>query len=46
MGSMVSMSKGGADPDQQFTLNNVKRGAIGLAEFKGLNEVEARLKAV
>ena len=35
----------GADPNQQFTDNNVKRSAIGLAEFKGLDEVVALLKS-
>ena len=35
----------GADSNQQFTHNNVKRSAIGLAEFKGLDEVVALLKS-
>ena len=35
----------GADSSQQFTHNNVKRSAIGLAEFKGLDEVVALLKS-
>ena len=35
----------GADSNQQFTDNNVKRSAIGLAEFKGLDEVVALLKS-
>ena len=35
----------GADSNQQFTHNNVTRSAIGLAEFKGLDEVVALLKS-
>ncbi len=35
----------GADSNEQFTHNNVKRSAIGLAEFKGLDEVVALLKS-
>jgi len=35
----------GADSNQQFTHNNVKRSATGLAEFKGLDKVVALLKS-
>jgi ankyrin repeat protein len=43
--SVKILLKHGADPGQQFTHNNVKRSATGLAEFKGLDEVVALLKA-